>query len=252
MKYQKTQKGNKHELTIDQHVFPKRSLQRFASADGRLSVRKPPDAANELRLKPKNPLFCAKRVWDHGAEGGFMRHIESQFQTVADGIVAATNPSLADEQHILATDFYALWRVRAHLRANRIPDKRLHGIIKKEAQHSADELEYLEKNNIGYINNDLTLPGRWAASAHIGMFIGNYRKQHPNLRWGVVTSIKAEFIVPDQFGEYTVIPVMPKVCLIANVKDMEVTEQSVRKINATALEVAKDYIIAQSFAACPI
>jgi len=38
-RYQKPKKGNPRELTVNQHVFPKRSIDRFANDQGRVSVR---------------------------------------------------------------------------------------------------------------------------------------------------------------------------------------------------------------------
>ena len=40
MKYEKTEKGNPHNLTINQHCFPSRSIERFSNNDGCVEVHR--------------------------------------------------------------------------------------------------------------------------------------------------------------------------------------------------------------------
>lgn len=148
MKYERPQRGNPQELTINQHVFSFRSFARFVDSDGRIAVRRPPDASEELRVAPDAALFCAMRVWDHGAESGFMKEIEDRFQGVAEQIVGVRQ-SLADDQHMIVTEFFALWAARAHLKANRTADAPIAGIEGKQVRHTPDDQELLEKNGIG-------------------------------------------------------------------------------------------------------
>jgi hypothetical protein len=188
MKYPKTQKGNPHQLTIEQHIFPRRSLERFADEpDGRIAVRRPPGSLEEVRVRPSAAFFNAQRVWDHGAESGFMKKIEDQFQAVAEQITV-TQRRLAQEQHGIVSDFYALWYARATLKANPIADQPLHGIVGKERRNSLNDQEMLEKNDILFINEDFTLPGRMIASVQIWTLITNYRKTYPGQRWGIVST----------------------------------------------------------------
>ena len=58
MKYEKTQKGNPHALTVRQHTVPVRSIERFSSTDGRVHVRYLRNG-KELRLRPEDQFFCA-------------------------------------------------------------------------------------------------------------------------------------------------------------------------------------------------
>jgi hypothetical protein len=39
MKYEKTQKGNPHQLTIHQHTFPTKSIARFTDKSGYVKVK---------------------------------------------------------------------------------------------------------------------------------------------------------------------------------------------------------------------
>jgi hypothetical protein len=209
----------------------------------------PPDNTKELRLKPDDARFCARRVWDHGAESGFMKEIEDKFQAVAEE-VTSIRQSLTDDQHTVVTEFFALWAARARAKANRLPDSPIRGIEGKQAQHTRDDQEILEKHNIGYINEDLTMSGRMLASGVISVSIMTYKKQHRGQRWGVVYSCALEFVVPDQFGPWPVVPVTPTLCLVAGCEDIQASEQQVRSQNRVAIEVAREYVAARAFAAC--
>jgi hypothetical protein len=191
------------------------------------------------------------RVWDHGAESGFMKKIEDDFQAVAEQ-VTTIRQSLADDQHLIATEFFALWGARAHAKANRIADRPIRGIKGKQTRLTLDDQEILEKNNYDYINEDLTMPGRQLASDVIGMSIMKYKKEHPGQRWGVAYSPALEFVVPDQFGTWAVVPVTPTLCLVADCGDIQATEQQVRAQNQVAMRVAREYVVARSFAACVV
>jgi hypothetical protein len=248
MKYEKTQKRNSHGLTIDQHVFPARSIARFADpSDNRVAVRRTRVDPKELRLTADVEVFCAMRVWDHGAESGFMKKIEDNYQNVAEQIISVRE-SLADDQHAVITEFFALWAARAHLKANRPADAPLRGIEGKQRQYTFDDREVVEKNGIGYINNDLTIPARAMASDAIRLWLLDYGKQLRGQRWGVIRSSTLEFIVPDQFGPWPIVPVTPKLCLVVGAPDALASEQSVRVQNQRAMQVKREYVFARSFA----
>jgi hypothetical protein len=86
MKYVKPKKGNRHGLTVHQHTFPRRSLNRFTNAIGVLSVRRN-RASNVFKLKPDHKMFCARRAWDQRAERGYMKSIEDEFQDLAERVL---------------------------------------------------------------------------------------------------------------------------------------------------------------------
>ncbi|MBS0420687.1 MAG: hypothetical protein JSR66_23460 [Proteobacteria bacterium] len=249
MKYQKTQKGNPHALTVNQHVFPARSIGRFQNPDGRVTVRMQ-GSDDERLLPPDASLFCAMRVWDHGAEAGFMKDMEDKFQAVAEELIAGRR-SLALEQYDVVATFYALWLSRASFRDSPIPDRPIEGVEGLSRTYTLDEREFLEKNAIGFIKPNLSISGRDLASFGILQSINYYRKQLRGKGWGVATSAKAEFIVPDQFSETAIVPVTPRISLVANWTDVQMSEQQVTKQNRLAFAEARKYTIARSFAACP-
>ncbi|MDO8065442.1 hypothetical protein [Janthinobacterium sp. SUN206] len=86
MRYPKSQKGNPHKLTIDQHIFPKACIARFIGENGTVQVRRK-NGEQDLWLVPGSSYFCARRLWDQKAEAFFMKAIEDRYQEVARSIV---------------------------------------------------------------------------------------------------------------------------------------------------------------------
>ena len=114
MKHKKTQKGNPHQLTVWQHCFPKRSIDRFANEDGKVYVHLIRDA-KIVSLSPANHIFCVRRIWDQRAESGFMKKIEDAYQELADRIAAGRLiRRLSHREREIVTDMYALWNIRWH------------------------------------------------------------------------------------------------------------------------------------------
>ena len=111
MEYEKTQKGNLHQLTIKQHCFPMRSIERFACSGGLVDVQR---GVKNFRLKPDHLLFCARRAWDQRVESGFMKGIEDVYQELAEKIVNGVVYKLSKSDQEKFTDMYALWNIRFH------------------------------------------------------------------------------------------------------------------------------------------
>ena len=97
MNPEKPQKGNPYQLTVSQHCFPKRSIDRFA-ADGLVDahiVRHERTA----RMKSAADLFCVSWSWDQRAESGLMKEIEDAYQVLADSIADCTAVNISSHEH---------------------------------------------------------------------------------------------------------------------------------------------------------
>jgi hypothetical protein len=112
MKHQPVQKGNPHQLVVRQHIFPKRSIERYCDKFSTVAILMLPDL-KQLPVKPKNPVFCVERLWDEGTEKGCGKRIEDEFQAVVERVLKGTNPDPVYDSQIL-TEFYFLWRIRHH------------------------------------------------------------------------------------------------------------------------------------------
>jgi hypothetical protein len=207
---EKPQKGNSHQLTIYQHVYPARSIERFADAAGTVEVWLRRNNKT-FRASPDNPLFCARRTWDQRAESGYMKAIEDEFQILADRI-ANGGARLTAEESLAASKFFILWQVRAERRRQPMAEAAMSGVTPDSP--TKDQRERLEKNRGAFINPDQTLSGRSVSGFHIFREIDLRLPQLTRARWGVVTAQQGEFILPESFGYCCQIPITPNCCLV--------------------------------------
>lgn len=244
MRYEKTQLGNPHQLTVNQHVFPSASITRFADENGYVSVHLC-DQGKTLRLSPKNDLFCAKRTWNQASEQGFMKKIEDAFQPLAARILEGYR-RLTLKEHDLVSRFYALCRLRAEARQSPPSDAQL-GYALPAGLCDKDKEEILEAN--GYLfAHGATLPSRHIASIRIQVQIG--RMCAPDTSWAVVYSKAVEFIAPDSFCEIGIVPLSPNFCLVANAASGEISDENAIQLNRLAVEKSCKYYFSRDLSKC--
>ena len=252
MKYTKTQKTNRHQLTIDQHVFPVASLRRFGDGH-RVWVRRV-GWPQTKKLSVENDIFCAHRCWDQRSESGYPLQIERRFQALADRITAG-HRSLSEVESNSVTEFYALWLHRAIERQMVQPDL-IPKIPLPRDSLTQDQREKIEKSGYVVFDERGRLPGRMAAGIRIQMGIRRVALQLKGEQWGVAESAKEEFLVPDCFGWARIVPVSPNICLLAGMGDHSALPDGVRVINRVAVKMAfsksNGYVVARDFSRCPL
>ena len=248
MKTQRPQRGNPHRLTVEQHVFPARSIERFAAADGKVSVRLR-HTNKQLRLRPDNSLFCAKRAWDQRAEAGYMKTIEDEFQTLADQITGGS-ARIDEEKSRIVSRFFALWCFRFRARHKSTPDHLVEGIAGERL--SRNEEETLEAKHVGFFRSDQTMPGRAVCGLWIQMFIDKLEADFRGIRWGIASARQGELILPDTFDRFALVPVAPTTYLVCGSGDAELSLAQIVEINRLALQSARHYYVARDFARCPL
>ena len=251
MRSQKPQKGNPHKLTFYQHIFPKQSIVRFTNSNGYVQVRQTQGTRNQdLYLKPKNPFFCAQRVWDQKTESIMMRDIEARYQKIADQIVANSIRSLDTTMSVAVTDMYLLWSLRHQYSLRPNQDVTMNG-VKPERKLSIDQQEILEANGYIFINPECALPGRFITGINIFRQFDMERILMHGKYWGIVRSSNGEFLVPDNFCEYSVVPLTPTICLVEGVKDQTIGYEQVASINREAIKNSHQYIFGRDLKKCP-
>ena len=248
MKAEKTQKGNPHRLSFWQHVFPARSIERFAGQDGKIAV-KHRRSSREFRVSPHDKLFCAERRWDQRSESGYMKHIEGEFQNLADEIIGGLR-SLNKEQSRVATRFLVLWSSRFQQRHNPTPDRHIRGIV--EEGLSKDDEERLESKWTGFVRADQMMSGRTIAGLQMQMNIDQVDTHFQGVRWGVLTALQGEFVLPDTFERRAAIPLTPTICLVMGYGDAAISNDGTTMLNRFAVEAAKDYYVARDLSRCPL
>ncbi len=248
MGFEAPQKGNPHKLTINQHVFPRKSIDRFADESGLVQLFRT-DGAKVISASSTNNLFCAKRAWDQGTESGIGKHIEDRFQALAESILAGSTRVIGCFEKTVVEDFFSLWRARQKFRSEGLEDFRLEG--RGGDSLTKDEQEILERQHVMFCV-DGVMPGRFAARTHVFGYMNTFRHDNQYIQWGIVRAGEGEFIVPDCFQDMMIVPVSPTLLIMADQPNSILTRSEVAITNQTAIARSTNYYFARSLASCPV
>lgn len=249
MNYEKPQRGNPHQLTVNQHCFPASCIKRFTGNDGRVQLLQLPQS-EAITAKPDAKIFCAKRAWDQRAEHIFMKEIEDKYKTLADEVISNTTIELNSNQQAIVTDMFALWNIRAHWKAQPVQDQHIEGAIGVAVEYTKDEQEKLEKHGITAIRLNPTIPGRNLTGISIQRNLIEVRGQMSDAHWGILKSVNSEFIVPDQSPNSRMLPLTPNLCFSSQSENDVIDEAELAKINACSVAGAKEYYFARDLSKC--
>jgi hypothetical protein len=250
-KPEKTLPGNLKRLTCKQHVFPVRSIERFADGNGRVAV------FDLLRNKerpaiPEDILFCARRAWDQQTEAA-MTQIENRFQEVVQPITEGHANTITQEQKPAIDAMFALWVMRTRFRGLAAQELQLFG-VRGDDRTKADE-EHLERTDRLFVRKGGRVPARQINGAQLRMRVGGYTRDLATALtgWGVVHTQSGEFIVPDvpTLKIATFIPLSPTLALIGAVPDGDVVEETVAEVNRALRAACCEYYFARDLSACP-
>lgn len=241
MKFEPTQTGNPQRLTVNQHVFPRASIQRFTNSDGfvEVFVKK---QKRILRLKPNNPFFCAKRIWDQKSETGVGKYIEDRFQALACAIEKGTVTTIGVFEKRIVEEFFSLWRTRQKFKLQGLEDICLNGITCDSL--TKDQQEILERKHVMYAAHGV-MKGRLLASVHIFGYQDRFIHDNRSMIWGIARSHSNEFIVPDCFDDMMIVPISPKIAIVADLPDLILTYDQVALFNQIAIARASEYYFAR-------
>ncbi|QXH72900.1 hypothetical protein KSS92_26890 [Pseudomonas atacamensis] len=256
MTFEPPQKGNPHKLTIKQHTFPSASISRFASEKGAVQVlRKASEKVFDA--KPADQIFCAQRVWDQQAEGGFMKEIEDAFQALASVILDDPAFRFSRQHFTVINEFYCLCNIRAQWKKNeRLANPSIGGapeVIGLRHYYTQDEQELLEAEGISCIRPDLTISSRAVVAPSIRLTLSEAVRAMSGITWQRLQAVEGEFVVPDNFSKWLFVPLSPTVCLRAHpeVNPCRLYRDGVAVINRLAIEASIDYYFARKLDHCP-
>ncbi|MGJ4947262.1 hypothetical protein [Bradyrhizobium sp. HKCCYLS20291] len=248
-KFEKPQKGNPHQLVVNQHTFPARSIARFANSSGTVQLRLKADSSVR-EARPTDSMFCARRVWDQSSEALFCKKIEDDFQRLADLIVSGLIVSLNKERMHAISSFYALWVARTQLRDQPEKDLNMPGIWPDETR-SKEQEEALEKAGYTFTRGNL-LPARMVNGLAIRAWVMRHLRQvSPTAHWGIIYASGGEFIVPDCSLDHSFVPISPHIALANNASNQRLDNSAVRLVNEQLRSTSIRYFFARDFAACP-
>lgn len=246
-KHEKPQKGNPHRLTVMQHVFPAKSIERFADIEGNVVV------ADALRkhvrpAKPGDLIFCARRAWDQRAEAGYMRHIESAFQALADKIIDGVVSEIGEAEKRVVNDFYSLWYVRARRRNLKEQEVQMKGVTGENL--TPDQAEILESKGIIFLREGGKLPTRHINGMQIQILVGRQAEALAEAQWGIIQAKEGEFVVPD-VPIHSIVPLTPTRCLVSPAPCGIILKKNVTEINHSLITACHEYFFARDFSKCP-
>jgi hypothetical protein len=246
--FEPTQEGNPHRLTVNQHVFPRASIQRFTDTDGFVEIFLTKQK-RLLRLKSNNPIFCAQRAWDQKTEAGVGKRIEDRFQALACAIERGTVATIGILEKRIVEEFFSLWRTRQRFRLNRLQDIHLNGIAGEAL--TKDQQEIMERKHVMYAV-DGVMSGRLLASVHVFGYQDRFVHANKSTQWGIARSYSDEFIVPDCFDDMMIVPISPRIAIVADLPDLILRRDQVAVVNQTAIARASDYYFARRLAVSPV
>ena len=199
------QNGNPHQLTINQHVLPTKSIERFA-VDGTVSVQFV-SQDRHFKLSPEDQLFCANWKWDQRAEHCYMKKIEDQFQDLAKRIVNGIN-SVNPREYPTVMNFFSLWHLCTRYRDESLPQQYASGVPGENL--TKDQEEVLEQKHYAFVRQDQTFPGRQILGLRIQIEIDRITSLLQGVHWGILKAKDGEFIVPDTFWHHGYCPLKPQ------------------------------------------
>src|SRR4029077_622141 len=245
-RFEKPQSHNPHRLTINQHVFPHRSIARFANATGTVWLR---DLNRKITrpAKPDDAIFCAMRVWDERAESGYMKGIEDAFQALAEKIIAGAVTVIGDH-HDTINEFFALWYLRARSKDGDHAEVQIKGVMGDAL--TKDQEEILEKKGMMFIRQGGIVPARQINGMQLQRYIDFYSEQWKAGRWGIVEAQSGEFVVPD-VPTHMLIPLTPTLSVVYASLSGKIDVHNLAKINRDLMIASREYFFAHDFSNCP-
>lgn len=246
-KHQPTQPGNPRQLTINQHVMPRRSIARFTDAGVVRVVSLPYGTVKERH--PEHGVFCVKRLWDQRAETTGSHRIETTFQRIADAAVTGRRSFTGEEQEAI-TEMFFLWKARADTKDEDPEDIYVNGLTGTDLDLNRQEI--LEKNGCIFILPGGRMPRRFMNGISLRVRMDIDRNHTGQIHWGVLEAIEGEFIVPDTTGGATLMPISPRLCLMGNQASLRLNFAAVAEVNALMRSRAIGYYFARDLAISPI
>lgn len=249
MAFERPSPGNPYQLTVNQHIFPARSIERFYGASGTVQVFNK-RTGKVFPSGARNPLFCAQRAWNQQAESGFMLEIENKFQPIAEAVLSGRLRNITPLEHHALASMYALWLCRFGRQEYSIPDPVIK-MVRPAREYTQVEQEQLEKAGITTIRPDASVPIRHLIGIRMSMEVRDLARRVTGGSWGVLRADDGEFLVPDNFGTLPIIPLSPKVMLAYGDGDTALDRNAVARLNQVALLCASRYIFARDWSEAP-
>ncbi|CAP44979.1 hypothetical protein GG851_12105 [Bordetella petrii] len=243
--FERTQKGNPHHITINQHIHSKHCIKQFCGKDGLVDVREM--ATDKVtRAKPEAKVFCTKRAWDDVTEKSRMAGFERAYFNVL------TNPSTFESRnHEAISAYYLLWHFRfLAATADRTP-LTINGVV-PERELDINSRELLESRGIIYMNEDATMSTRFIYGARFYLFHDREMERLRGTRWGLVHCRAGELLCADNHGGHLYMPISPTAAFLGGYQDGTLTLDDVQACNRLSVATADNWLFARDLQVCPL
>jgi hypothetical protein len=233
-------------IAKNQHIVPKRSLERFSNFSGAIEVSRI-GQIRSFQTSPKNPVFCFNRAWDHKAEALEGKRIEDSFQGVVDRAIQAGTYQLVSSDSIEVTKFFALWLYRSQ--AMEFDVGGVHPALTPSAADKDEKLR-LEALGVNFVDETGTFPSHvkrgWFVCGGVMSFLDRYM----DLKWFMSRGTHYEFLIADNPVEKLFIPISPELCLVAGQSWPVLTAEQCKQANLLAMAGAKKFYCARDLSRC--
>lgn len=250
MMYEKTQKGNPHNLTKKQHIFPKFLIKNFCDEGGYVEFFHFSDGIIK-KVTPKDMVFCTKRVWDERAESGYMKSIEEAFLGISNQIILNNKNTFSKQEHMAISEMHLLWLFRQQYRDRYPEDIKLNGVMEPKDAWTKDEQEQLEAKHVIAFNDKGNIPARNMIGDQIQQLIMRHKSDFEGKKWGLLRAKKCEFLVPDK-PKFNVFPIHPKICFIEGEKNKFISKKDVMTVNQYSVHNLENYYFGKNLNDCRI
>ncbi|MFT9410086.1 hypothetical protein [Acetobacter fabarum] len=210
-RFEKPSKGNPYQLTIKQHVFPKRMIKRFSDlTTGRVDVIRK-TGLKKLSLKPDAEIFCAMRQWDQRSEAILSHPIEKRFNELTSNIIENPFYIITEQDNKIINSFYALITSRQNCKYKPHKDLEFNSDTENSVEISKEKQELLESNYV-YFRNKAGLPSRMFNGMMIQKNVDYFNIKYRNLNWNISYLSHGEIVVPEMI-DFFFIPISPNMFL---------------------------------------
>lgn len=254
--FEKTQTSNPHKLTINQHIIPRASIKRFYNHENKIELK---NLYSKKKVKSvtnaNDEIFIVKRLWSQKTEDVIMKSIEDKFQILVDKIIEKKLLAFSEQENQIICDMYSLWEFRTHYIeecTSSFINTSLYGITPSNI--TKDEEEILESKGAGYISQDNTFSTRFILEIEVNRFIDMKFSYRENIKWGLLKSEEAEFIMPSnpinsnngKDKETIIFPITPYLCLVPISVFETIKKSEVKQLNEILVKNSKWFYFAKN------
>ncbi|MFA5233755.1 MAG: DUF4238 domain-containing protein [Sulfurimonas sp.] len=260
LNFEEIQNSNPHRLTIKQHIIPRASIKRFYNDDKRIELKNLSSKKQQKLLTNENDeIFIVKSLWSQKTEASIMKSIEDKFQKLVDKIINEKLSVFSVQENQIICNMYSLWEFRTHY-IEEFTSSFINTPLYETTPPNItkDEEEILESKGACFISKDNTFSTRFILEFEVNRFIDMKFSYRKNIKWGLLKSEEAEFIMPSnpinnnnaKDKETIIFPITPYLCLIP-IAVFEIIQQSeVKELNEILVKNSKSFYFAKDFTCC--